>query len=62
MNPFEESATTITDDEALTLALFCSHEMIAPEDVRLQCSGRFYDGRELVEEDKQRIIRAMLER
>jgi hypothetical protein len=62
MHPFNENAATLTDDEALTLALFCSYEMIAPGDVRLQCDGKFYDGRTLSEDEKQRIIEAMLER
>lgn len=50
----------LNDDEVLDVALFCIHEIVAPENVRLQC-GRFYDGREFSEEDKQRIIRAILQ-
>jgi hypothetical protein len=48
----------LSEDDVLTLALFCVFEGLHPEDVRLQ-AGRFFDGREFSKDDVQRILRRM---
>ena len=49
---FEE----LSEDDVLTLALFCAFESLHPEDVKLQ-AGRFFYGREFCREDVRRILR-----
>jgi hypothetical protein len=48
----------LSEDDVLTLALFCAFESLHPEDVRVQ-AGRFFDGREFSKGDVQRILRTM---
>jgi hypothetical protein len=51
----------LSEDDVLTLALFCVFEGLHPEDVRLQ-AGRFFEGREFINEDVQRILLRMVRR
>jgi len=48
----------LSEDDVLTLALFCTFESLHPEDVRVQ-AGKLFDGRDFSKEDIQRILRAM---
>jgi hypothetical protein len=46
----------LSEDDVLTLSLFCAFEALHPEDVRVQ-AGKFFDGRDFSKEDVQRILR-----
>jgi hypothetical protein len=52
----------LSRDEIETLALFCTHEMKAPENIRLFCGGKFYDGQTLSEEDKKKIVERIVQK
>lgn len=55
-----ENDVTLTSFEILELALFLAHERIPAEDVRLQVGERFYDGRTLSAEDKNKILERLV--
>jgi hypothetical protein len=48
----------LSEDDVLTLALFCTFESLHPEDVKLH-AGRFFDGREFSKDEVQRILGRM---
>ena len=54
--------TNLTLDEIETLALFCTHEMVAPANVRLFYDGKFYDGETFREEDKKKIVERIVQK
>jgi hypothetical protein len=51
---------SLTEIDILGLAMFCAHERIAPENVRLQMGRKFFDGREFSESDKTRILERLI--
>lgn len=51
---------TLTPTEILDVVLFLAHEKIPVEDVRLQVGKRFYDGRTLSVEDKNRVLERLV--